>query len=126
MEEKQNQRFSKGDFAYKGKPSDNSIVIIDGTFFSESLGYRYSIGYTGVDRVKGEIRTTGGSAWWNEDDFTPVSDPQLLLMIKKYQIENEIRHHKQSLSVLEANLSKVTYALQIINPTQPETEAAVK
>lgn len=127
MEEKQGPKFRNGDFVYKGAPTDGAIVIIEESLFSEPLRcYRYLIRYAGIDRVKGEIRTAGASAWWNEDEFTPITDPHLLLMIKKYQIENDIRRHKQSLGVLEANLSKITYALEIINQTQHESEVAVR
>lgn len=121
-------KYGIGDFVYKGKVCDENIVQISDVFIPQEVGKkpRYAIWYTQnqVIRDKNEIGTFGGgSSSWSEDDFTQITDPHLLLIIRKHALHKAIRSCEVHLKEFNNDLSKINYALDVVNPPKPKEES---
>lgn len=120
-------KYQVGDFVYQGKVCDRNIVRISNVYppTDTMKTPRYAISYTQnrVRRDTNEIGTAGGgSTSWSEDELIPITDPHLLLIIRKFMINYAIRSCEQHLKSFKENLSKVDYALDVINPQPIKNE----
>ncbi|ARF69661.1 hypothetical protein B7C51_20255 [Paenibacillus larvae subsp. pulvifaciens] len=111
-------KFKVGDFAMiRG----GKIVEIVSKTFPEKYGkWRYDIRYLDIDKVKNTV--SGNRVLHLEEHLETVTDPHLLLLIKKYEFETKIQHIKAELKQLETGVEKIEYALDIITPKEEEHE----
>ncbi|MEV2381158.1 hypothetical protein ABNC00_02110 [Paenibacillus larvae] len=116
---KPNSKFKVGDFAML--QGGQKIVEIVSKTFPEKYGkWRYDICYLDIDKVKNMVSGNRRIHLREEEHLETVTDPHLLLLIKKYEFETKIQHIKAELKQLETDVDKIEYALDIITPKSEE------
>ena len=116
---KPNSKFKVGDFAML--QGGQKIVEIVSKTFPEKYGkWRYDICYLDIDKVKNTVSGNRRIHLREEEHLETVTDPHLLLLIKKYEFETKIQHIKAELKQLETDVDKIEYALNIITPKSEE------
>ncbi|AGN89353.1 hypothetical protein ABNB59_14790 [Paenibacillus larvae] len=116
---KPNSKFKVGDFAML--QGGQKIVEIVSKTFPEKYGkWRYDICYLDIDKVKNTVSGNRRIHLREEEHLETVTDPHLLLLIKKYEFETKIQHIKAELKQLETDVDKIEYALDIITPKSEE------
>ncbi|MCY9503186.1 hypothetical protein P4H26_22280, partial [Paenibacillus larvae] len=87
--------------------------------YPEKFGkWRYDICYLDIDKVKNTVSGNTRIHLREEEHLETVTDPHLLLLIKKYEFETKIQHIKAELKQLETGVEKIEYALDIITPKE--------
>ncbi|QHZ50663.1 hypothetical protein [Paenibacillus larvae] len=111
-------KFKVGDFAMirGGKIAE----IVSKTFPEKYGKWRYGICYLDIDKVKNTVSGNRRIHLCEEEHLETVTDPHLLLLIKKYEFETKIQHIKAELKQLETDVDKIEYALDIITPKSEE------
>ncbi|ARF67072.1 hypothetical protein B7C51_19225 [Paenibacillus larvae subsp. pulvifaciens] len=114
-----NSKFEIGDFAML--QGGQKIVEIVSKTFPEKYGkWRYDICYLDIDKVKNTVSGNRRIHLCEEENLETVTDPHLLLLIKKFHFEEKIRDIKAELKQLETDVDKIEYALHIITPKSEE------
>ncbi|AVF27124.1 hypothetical protein [Paenibacillus larvae] len=113
---KPNSKFKVGDFAML---RGGKIAEIVSKMYPEKFGkWRYDICYLDIDKVKNTVSGNTRIHLREEEHLETVTDPHLLLLIKKYEFETKIQHIKAELKQLETGVEKIEYALDIITPKE--------
>lgn len=100
---------------YEKEKLITNVVEIKSRSFVEPRGWVYEIGYKIIDQKTAKITSGGGSCWWDESDFKKITDPLLLLIIKKHQLENEKNKMDREINQIKNNLDKLNYALNVVS-----------
>lgn len=103
----------------KYKPGD--VVTMKGGTIAEITsvepnehGPAYSIAYLDPRQdPTGPLMAGGGSAWWAESDFAPVTDPILLLRIALTQKTRIVEEAKKAAKLARRDIARLRYALSI-------------
>ncbi|AQZ45601.1 hypothetical protein [Paenibacillus larvae] len=113
---KPNSKFEIGDFAMI---QGGKIAEIVSKTYPEKFGkWRYDICYLDIDKVKNTVSGNTRIHLREEEHLETVTDPHLLLLIKKYEFETKIQHIKAELKQLETGVEKIEYSLDIITPKE--------
>ncbi|AUS03726.1 hypothetical protein HONEYBEAR_37 [Paenibacillus phage Honeybear] len=108
-------KFEIGDFAML--QGGQKIVEIVNKTFPENYGkWRYGICYLDIDKAKNTV--SGNRRIHLREHLETVTDPHILLLIKKYEFETKIQHIKAELKQLETDVEKIEYSLDIITPKE--------
>lgn len=121
-------KFQSGQFVNltKGNSQNNDGIVQisrEPKWGEKSKQYWYGINYLKPNRKLNEMGRSGGSSFsWPESDFTEVIDPIDLLIIAKYEREKKRRETMQSISVLESEINKIHFTLDLLNPITEKDE----
>jgi hypothetical protein len=102
-------KFAVGDFAIGKRPGCSRLVSIDEVAEQPEGAFIYSVKF----RDAKTFRSGGGSLWWDEDCFEPITDPVLLLKIERFKKLQQITELSKKMGELKIDLAHLDYALAI-------------
>lgn len=89
----------------------HDIVRLVDPSYNEQRGWYYGINYIDLQGQGG-----GASFSWNESDFKEITNPIEILMVSKIEMNEKIKKLDVELEVMQNNLSKIIYSLDISFP----------
>ena len=114
--------FKDGQFVKRAKGNSTGgsgiVRILGESIWNErDKQYWYGIGYRNPVHEKNEMSPSGGSSYsWPESDFVEVDDPIDLLIIAKFEREEEMREATSRIAVLNDEIKKIQFSFNLSNP----------
>ena len=103
-------KYAKGDVLMMRE----SVVVIDAVTVNETRGPIYSVEYLSKNGKPTEPMMRGGASfWWNESEFTQVTEPVLRLRVELTRRSHDASDAKARLKEARADVRRLVYAIEI-------------
>lgn len=114
-------KFKSGQFVHRIKNGDT--VQIHGEPLLSKGAYWYGVAYRMPIREKNAMSSGGGASFsWKESDFEEVTNPIDLLIIAEWERKEEKDKLEQRMRVVDTELSKIRFSLNLVNPISKEVK----